>query len=243
MIADLRHLWQEAFGDSDETLDAFFATGFSPDRCHYLTENGKIVTALYWFDCVLDGQKMAYIYAVATKKEYRGRGLATRLMEQTHEILKAQNYAGAILVPGEKSLFSYYEALGYRTATQVEEFPCMAGVPAALVTEINREEYTLLRRKYLPRGGVLQEGAILLYLASYAKFYKGEDFLLAASKTGEDLLAHEILGNTDRCKNILCALGCKNGRFRTPGAGWDFAMFLPLGDGCPKPFYFGLALD
>jgi hypothetical protein len=39
MIADLRKLWQQAFGDSDETLDAFFATGFSPDRCHYLMEN------------------------------------------------------------------------------------------------------------------------------------------------------------------------------------------------------------
>ena len=47
MIADLRNLWQQAFGDSDETLDAFFATGFSPDRCHYLTENDTVVSALY----------------------------------------------------------------------------------------------------------------------------------------------------------------------------------------------------
>ncbi len=46
MIADLRRLWQQAFGDSDETLDAFFATGFSPDRCHYIAEQGVPVSAL-----------------------------------------------------------------------------------------------------------------------------------------------------------------------------------------------------
>ena len=40
MIADLQKLWQEAFEDSDALLDAFFTTGFSPDRLHCIMENG-----------------------------------------------------------------------------------------------------------------------------------------------------------------------------------------------------------
>lgn len=243
MIADLRQLWQEAFGDSDAFLDSFFATGFSPDRCHYLTENGELVSALYWFDCCLHGHKLAYLYAVATKKEWRGRGLAARLMTETHEILKKRGYAGAMLVPGTAELFHYYEKMGYRTATQVEEFSAVAAEESCFVRQITPEEYAALRRKYLPGDGVVQENATLSYLATYANFYQGEDFLLLASGQVGNLLAHELLGNTAAAGGILRALGLAEGRFRTPGTGRDFSMFLPLQEDCPTPGYFGLALD
>ena len=243
MIAELRKLWQEAFGDPEEALDNFFATGYSPRRFHCISENNIPVSALYWFDCEYAGQKLAYIYAVATLQSHRGQGLAKRLMAETHEILKEKGYLGAILVPGETDLFAFYEKLGYRTATQVEEFSAVATQSPVFIQEISPAEYTALRRNYLPEGGVLQALDAISYLATYAKFYKGEDFLLSATTEGEAFLAHEILGNTDCCGNILCALGCKNGRFRTPGTGRDFAMFLPFVADCAIPAYFGLALD
>jgi ribosomal protein S18 acetylase RimI-like enzyme len=243
MTADLRKLWQEAFGDSEQTLDNFSATGFSPDRCHYLCDGNTPVSALYWFDCQLEGKKLAYIYAVATLKSHRGQGLAHRLMTETHEILKQQGYAGAILVPGETWLFAFYKKLGYRVATKVAEFSAVATDLPGLICEISPAEYAAWRKKYLPKGGVVQEGATVSYLATYAKFYKGEDFLLSATKAGETLLVHEILGDTDDCGSILRALTCKDGRFRTPGEGQDFAMFLPFTADCPTPRYFGLALD
>lgn len=243
MIADLKQLWQEAFEDSEEAINAFFTTGFSQDRYHCILEKGVPVSALYWFDCRLEGRKIAYLYAVATAKEYRGKGLAHKLMENTHSILKERGYAGAILVPGEKRLFSYYKKIGYRVAAQVEEFSAVATDSPVFISRITPTEYATRRRKYLPEGGVLQEQQILSYLATYAKFYRGEDFLLSATKEGEHLLVHEVLGNTNYCSNVLCALHCKTGHFRTPGNGRDFAMFLPLQEDCPTPAYFGLALD
>ena len=243
MTADLQKLWQEAFGDSEQTLNNFSATGFSPDRCHYICDGDTPVSALYWFDCELNGYKLAYIYAVATLESHRGQGLAQRLMAEAHEILKEKGYAGAILVPGEQSLFSYYKRLGYRVATKVEEFSAVATDSPVVIREITPAEYAPWRRKYLPDGGVVQEGATLSYLATYAEFYKGEDFLLSATKDGETLLVHELLGDTDCCGNILRALACKDGRFRTPGEGQDFAIFLPFAADCPIPRYFGLALD
>ena len=243
MTAKLRQLWQEAFQETDGILDAFFATGFSPERHHAIYEGDTPVSALYWFDCEFQGRKIAYIYAVATLKSHRGQGLAQQLMAETHEILKQQGYAGAILVPGEKDLFAFYEKLGYRVATKAEEFSAVATDSPVFMSEIHPAEYAAWRRKYLPEGGVVQEQETLSYLATYAKFYKGEDFLLAATKTGESLLVHEILGNTDDCGNILCALACKTGRFRMPGNDRDFAMLLPLQEDCPVPAYFGLALD
>jgi len=243
MIADLKRLWQEAFGDSVETVEAFFATGFSEDRFNCILEQGVPVSALYWFDCMLDGNKIAYIYAVATAKSHQGKGFAHKLMESTHAILKEKEYAGAILVPGSEKLFDFYKEIGYRVATKVEEFSAVATDLPVFISEITPAEYAAWRRIYLPEGGVLQEWEALSYLATYTKFYKGEDFLLSATKEKDTLLVHEILGNTNYSGNILCALACRAGRFRTPGADRDFAMFLPFREDCPRPRYFGLALD
>ena len=129
MITKLKKLWKQAFGDSDAFIDTFFELAYSPDRCQYLTETGQLVSMLYWFDCTFKGKKIAYIYAVATHEAYRGKGLCRRLMETTHQRLKTQGYAGAILVPANEALFRLYEKLGYRTCCYVNQTTCTAGAP------------------------------------------------------------------------------------------------------------------
>ena len=49
-IPQLRELWQQAFGDSEEFLDGFFATGFDHRISRSITSNDRVVSALYWFD-------------------------------------------------------------------------------------------------------------------------------------------------------------------------------------------------
>ena len=243
MFFQLGQLWQEAFGDSEETIKKFFAIGFSPDRYHYISDGDTPVSALYWFDCELDGKRLAYIYGVATRKSHRGQGLAQRLMAETHEILKTQGYAGAILVPGEPELFGFYEKIGYRTVTSVKEFICQAAGQPVACREVDTEEYARLRRTYLPAGGVIQEGAALEWLQTYAKFYAGEDFLFSAAFDRDRLLVQEILGNTALAGSILATFGKAEGRFRAPGNGQAFTMYLPFTADCPTPSDFGLALD
>lgn len=239
----LRTLWKEAFADSDEFLDGFWRAGFSPSRCRCIMAGGRAKSALYWFDCTLQGQKYAYLYAVATAEESRGQGLCTTLMDDTHALLKKLGYAGAVLVPGEKSLFSFYEKLGYKTAATVDEVSCTAPAREAVQMQaVSAEEYERLRPAFLPRGGVMQEGNTIRFLAEFARFAKGADFLIAYSMDGTHLICHELLGNADSGK-ILCTLDCTSGRFRTPGRGKPFAMFLTLRDDAPVPEYFGLALD
>ena len=120
-IPRLRALWCEAFGDADEFLDAFFKTAFSPDRCQCVTVGDDAAAALYWFDCECREKRIAYIYAVATSKAYRGQRLCHKLMEHTHNELKGQGYSGAVLVPVTPSLFEFYSGMGYKTASHVSE--------------------------------------------------------------------------------------------------------------------------
>lgn len=242
-IPALRALWQEAFQESDAFTDLFFSKGYSPNRCHHIDENGIPVSALYWFDCRLEGHKLAYIYAVATLKSHRGKGLGGQLLRETHEILRSRGYAGTILVPAGKDLFDFYGRFGYRLATTVARFSCKPGDVHAATREITPEEYVKLRSGFLPDGGVVQDGQAIAFLQGYCRFYAGTDFLLIGEALPGELRAQELLGNTRAAPGILKALGFARGRFRVPGEDDNFAMWLPLQANCPKPAWFGLALD
>ena len=241
--AGLRQLWKLAFGDTDAFLDGFFGTAYSPERCRFLTDGETVTAALYWLDCHFSGEKYAYIYAVATHPDYRGRGLCHQLMADAHTQLKDRGYAGALLVPQEEGLRKLYGSMGYRNLGSVSEFTCVPGEQAAPLREISGEEYALLRRKFLPQGGVLQEGESIAFLQTYGAFYAGEGFLLSACREEDFLWGMELLGNREAAPGILKALGCIRGKFRTPGKELSFAMFLPLKADAPVADYLGHAFD
>ena len=241
-IPGLKKLWHLAFGDEESTVDAFFATGYAPDRCRCIADGETIAAALYWLDGSWEGGKLAYIYAVATHPDHRGRGLCRRLMEDTHRVLARRGYAGAVLMPAGASLRQMYRKLGYRDFGGLEEFYCTIS-GSCPVRQLDAAAYGAARRAYLPEGGILQEGENLAWLGSYASFYEGEDFLLAAIPEGEGLIGLELLGNREAAPKLLGALGLKWGRFRVPGTDIPFGMFLPLKKDVKNPTYLGHAFD
>ena len=242
-IPALRQLWQEAFGDDDAFLDLFFTTGYSPRRCRCVTVDGRVAAALYWFDCLWDGKKLAYFYAVATAADLQGRGLCRFLLENTHSLLAREGYAGAVLSPGSDSLYRMYEKLGYRIMSAVREFSCEAASVPCPVTQITKGEYARRRKSLLPKGGILQEGESLDFLAAYSAFYVGTDCLLCARLDGNKLFVPEILGKTDQAAGIVRHFGCREGCFRTPGEEKSFAMYRSLTCDSAMPAYLGHAFD
>ncbi len=240
----LRQLWKTAFGDTDAYLDAFFSTAFSPDRCRCAFLDGQLAGMLYWFDCSCRGEKMAYLYAVATAPEFRGQGICRALMADTQALLTARGYAGAILVPQEEGLRKMYEGMGYASFGGIREVFCAAGNTPAALHAIDAQEYSRLRQQLLPEGSVLQEGENLAFLKTQVQFYRGTDFLVAAQPAEEgSLFVPELLGNATAAPGILLALGYPQGTFRTPGNQLPYGMFCPLKDQTPPPDYFGFCFD
>ena len=239
----LLQLWQEAFGDSEEFIEGFFYTGFSPARCRCITENGNVLAALYWLEGQYEDQRIAYIYAVAVAKEARGRGLSRMLMADTHAHLALRGYDSAMLVPQGAGLRQLYAKLGYRDCTTVDEFTAQAAAPAETLRRIDRYTYARLRREMLPQGSVIQEDENIAYLETIAFFYQGEDLLVAANSYNGKLRCPELLGDPARAPGILAALNCAEGSFRVPGGDIPFAMFLPLVPWAKEPEYLGLSFD
>ncbi len=236
----LSQLWQLAFGDEQEWIDLFFETAYALERCRWIQVDGQLAAALYWLDSSCDGNRLAYIYAVATHPDYRGRGLCRRLMMETHRDLQDMGYAGAIVVPAEVGLREMYGKMGYEDFSGVREFDCGAGEPLPL-RRVTAEEYGALRRTLLPEHGVLQEGEHLRLLAATADLYAGDDFLVAVSRA-EHFFATELLGDPTVAPGILGALGAQEGRFRTVGDA-PFGMVCRFRPDLPLPGHFGLAFD
>ena len=232
-IPQLRNLWKEAFGDTDSFLDKFYSTAFSPYRCLCATVEGRVCAMAYWFDC----EEYAYIYAVATARSDRGKGICHALMEKLHSLLAEKGYAGCIVMPGEESLRDFYRGMGYENFGGVHEFDCEAGEPLSM-RKIDATEFASLRRRYLPEGSVIQERENLDFLSCWAQFYAGEHCLVTALWEDGTLKIMELLGNTELAAGIVSALGAKCGSFRMPGH-TPYAMHRPLNDHkVPKYFAF-----
>ena len=229
-IPRLTRLWQESFGDSPESVAHFFRTGFVPENSA-VADGGA--GALYWFDCLWEGKRLAYIYAVATEKESRGKGICAALMAWTADSLRARGYAGAILVPAEEGLFRMYGKMGYVPLKKavilregeagIEESPKQKGILRVAqddkkdsAEEISAREYMALRKELLPEGGVEHTQRAFDYMAGFLRFYRFDGGIFC----GEPAQPEEVL----------------------PGGPGERAMYLPLDGSDAVPAYFALKM-
>ncbi len=240
-IPELKALWQAVFQDPGDYIEGFFAHAFSPDRCLCATEREHTAAMVHWLDMTCRGKKVAYIYAVATRRQFRGLGLCRSLMDRAHRTLTERGYAGAVLVPQSEGLFAMYEKMGYRPCGGIQRHFASAAAPIPL-SALTLEQWTARREKMLPEGGVALAEDTAAYLGAMAQFWGNDDLLLAAVREDGVLHGIELLGDAAAAPGILGALGCQEGNFLTPGD-TPFAMYRSLDGISPPPTYFGIAFD
>ncbi len=241
-VPALRALWQEAFGDEDDYLDIFYSTAFAAERCLCLPKDGKMQAALYWFDCSLRGEKIAYVFGVAVAKSARGKGLCRELMNATYDCLRVQGYKGVVLVPAREELYTMYAKLGFEACGGVSERLVATGAEPISMRRIDGEEYERLRKAYLPESGVVQSGENIRFLAARTELYAGDDFLLSFIPGMEEFVV-EYLGDMEKMPAVACALEKEQLCFRSVGSDRKLAVWHALDKDFAPPTYFGLPFD
>lgn len=125
-IPSQRHLWQLAFGDDGNYIDNFYDNYYRPDRVLVLEEDGVVRSMTAWFDTtfVVPGSgnfRAAYLYAVATHPDCRGRGLAAQLLSGADNYFRGLGLPAVTTVPAAPSLHGFFGANGFRECFTLAE--------------------------------------------------------------------------------------------------------------------------
>lgn len=246
--AALQALWKNCFGDGEDVSGAFF-DAFPPEtHTRVIKAESRVASMVSIMPvrlCAPDGDREgAYIYAVATDPEFRGRGLCRALMGETEPLLFSGGAEFLALWPAEESLFRFYGKMGYHPAFPSETrrvLPTGEGLPLA---EISGEEYMRLRETPIKVPFCRWNHAAYTYLENTAvRFFRfpggcGACFPLP----GGGIRVPELLGV---CPEDFCASLCAPFAVVTVPGGNSMQGMIKWRDKpqIPDPIHLGFAFD
>ena len=159
-IPRLRELWYLAFGDDGAYVDNFFETYYKPERMLVLEEDGVVQAMTAWFDTTFvvpeEGRfRAAYLYAVATHPDCRGKGMAGRLLAWADDYFRTLGIPAVTTVPAEPSLHHFFGANGFwecftHTEAQTHTAALPEGEPPFVLDKLTPFHYQGMRE---PRCG------------------------------------------------------------------------------------------
>lgn len=113
----LAKLWKDTFGDSDQYVSLIFNKNYYPEYCEFEEVGGDIVAGLlgvpYEFGNSERRIKALYLCGLATKPQYRSRGIMTRLLARINEKAREAGFAFTFLIPDDEGLRKYYKDRDY----------------------------------------------------------------------------------------------------------------------------------
>ncbi len=144
VLSDIICLWSDAFGDGEEYIKNFMDSPFWRG-CVAMADCGKIVSAVH-LTCPTENEGFIYGYAVATLREYRGRGLCRRLHESIFAACR-EKYAVYGVHPASGELVSFYRSMDMEPSSY-RYFSTVEG-DGGVLCPISHREYCDMRRMYL----------------------------------------------------------------------------------------------
>ena len=111
---ECRRLWKEVFGDSDEFIASFINLFYDEENMLCIEQDGKMLSMLHIIPFELNGSKVAYIYAVATDADARGKGYAGKLIRQAIEKAQPKGYKAIFTLPADDMLRDFYSKFGFK---------------------------------------------------------------------------------------------------------------------------------
>ena len=113
-------LWKDTFHDSDQYVSLVFSNYFNPDLVEFEENDGEVVAAMlgvpYRFVNASNSIKALYLCGLATKTQFRSRGIMTRLLAKMNDKARNAGFAFTFLIPSDPGLRKYYRDRGFVNA-------------------------------------------------------------------------------------------------------------------------------
>lgn len=151
--AQVEELWSFAFGDGP-ALQVRFYELCAPEGPLVLLEDGKLRSMLALPEVALrfgDGWSVraGYVYALATRLGYGGKGWASMLLDCVASLAREQGLDCLLTVPARPELFRFFEQNGFFPGLYLRELTVPPAPFLAPSVRISPEEYGLLREELL----------------------------------------------------------------------------------------------
>ncbi len=213
----LKKLWQTAFDDSTESLDAFFENTTSCNRVLAVFDKAEPVSALYMLESsiIIDEKEYSayYIYAVCTHPDYRGKGLMKSLFCELFKVAGDRGLCYLFLVPEEEYLFKIYKKLGFEIGFNYSEKELFKGdfekgknIKTEKLTFEKYRECIAENPKAVPLA-ILEESTFTSFFNSVSGevktvFVPYEGYALY-EETEKTLTVYELFGNENLLLNAI----------------------------------------
>lgn len=120
---DLTALWREAFGQESYAVNFYQMVLF--EDIIVWRANGRSVSMLHFLPCSFCFERRTYrgvyLYALATLKRYRNKGIMGKLIRAAKERAERENFDFLCLAAATPSLCGYYETFGFHKADGADE--------------------------------------------------------------------------------------------------------------------------
>ncbi len=252
-------LWQTCFGDPPQEVKAFWDALYDHIQVFALWQGASPQSMLCALPLTLvdqSGQELpsVYFYAICTAPEARKQGFCRALMAFAEAHYREKGAEFSCLVPAQKALFSFYEALGYETVFWHRLYRVSAAAGAAAISELTAQGYQNLRQMQLYDAFTDYPLPLLEWERRMAKaggggLFRVETpegiFCAAAEKNADFLHIKELLPDSPEAAAALAThLKCREAQVRTPGTELPFGMAKSLSGRKMVLFsYLGLAFD
>lgn len=139
-LGALSEIWNASFPGDEAFADWFLKNVYAPEKTLVFEDGGRAAAMLHLLPMRFRTGGLetpaAYVYAVATLPDYRGRGVAAALLEEAAALEKERGTALLMLVPQSAGLFEYYRRQGFQNALyRARRVISAAAVPAGFSTD------------------------------------------------------------------------------------------------------------
>ena len=113
-INSLKELYLACFDEKPEAVELFFERIFKPENCYVCIDGGELIAMVHFLPTKLNGRDARYLYAAATKEEFRGTGIMDGLVKAALSM-----YAPEVCVtlPADEHLYNYYRRFKFKEMT------------------------------------------------------------------------------------------------------------------------------
>ena len=111
-VNSLKELYLSSFDEKPEAVEMFFKRIFKPNNCYIACNRDELIAMVHMLPTKINGRSSRYLYAAATKEEFRGTGIMDGLLKAALSV-----YAPEICVtlPADEGLYEYYKRFSFKT--------------------------------------------------------------------------------------------------------------------------------